>query len=117
MSDDRTADLKWIDVHDDSEVWYWTHKFGVTKRKLVAAVREVGAHAEDVAVELDKGAAHKKSRRTNRRKNCRSRCHSHSNGGPTEKPRAFSPEAFPATCKSHVCFPKADAGVLQINVC
>ena len=66
MSDYRTADLTWIDVHDDSEVWYWTHKFGVTKRKLVAAVREVGAHAEDVAVELDKGAAHKKSRRTNR---------------------------------------------------
>ena len=66
MSDDRTADLTWIDVHDDSDVWYWTHKFGVTKRKLVAAVREVGAHAEDVAVELDKGAAHKKSRRTNR---------------------------------------------------
>ena len=68
MSDDRTetaTDLKWIDVHDDSEVWYWTNKFGVTKRKLVAAVREVGAHAEDVAVELDKGAARKKSRRTN----------------------------------------------------
>ena len=43
MSDDRTADLTWIDVHDDSDVWYWTHKFGVTKRKLVAAVREVGA--------------------------------------------------------------------------
>ena len=59
-------DLTWIDVHDDSDVWYWTHKFGVTKRKLVAAVREVGAHAEDVAVELDKGAADKKSRRTNR---------------------------------------------------
>ena len=68
MSDDRTetsTNLKWIDVHDDGEVWYWTHKFGVTKRKLVAAVREVGAHAEDVAVELDKAAAHKKSRRTN----------------------------------------------------
>ena len=68
MSDDRTetsTNLKWIDVHDDGEVWYWTHKFGVTKRKLVATVREVGAHAEDVAVELDKGAARKKSRRTN----------------------------------------------------
>ena len=68
MSDDRTetsTDLKWIDVHDDGEVRYWTNKFGVTKQQLVAAVREVGAHAEDVAVELDKGAARKKSRRTN----------------------------------------------------
>jgi hypothetical protein len=66
MSDDRTetsTDLKWIDVHDDGEVRYWTNKFGVTKQQLVAAVREVGAHAEDVAVKLDKGAAHKKSRR------------------------------------------------------
>ena len=79
-------------MHDDSEVWYWTHKFGVTKRKLVAAVREVGAHAEDVAVELDKGAARKKSRRTNRRKNCRSRTVPFSfERMANKKPRAFRP--------------------------
>ena len=73
MSDDRTepTNLKWIDVHDDGEVWYWTHKFGVTKRKLVATVREVGAHAEDVAVELDKGAARKNLDEQTCRKNCR----------------------------------------------
>ena len=44
----KILDQKVIDVHDDGEVWYWTHKFGVTKQQLLAAVRQVGTHAEDV---------------------------------------------------------------------
>ena len=48
------VDQKHIDVQDDGEVWYWTHKLGVTKQQLVAAVRKVGTRAEDVAAELDK---------------------------------------------------------------
>ena len=90
MSDDRTADLTWIDVHDDNDVWYWTHKFGVTKRKLVAAVREVGAHAEDVAVELDKGAATKNLHEQTAKQNCRSRTVPFSFEHRNKKPRRFS---------------------------
>jgi hypothetical protein len=43
-----------IDMHEDYELRYWTQKFGVTKRQLEAAVREVGTNAEDVAIELGK---------------------------------------------------------------
>jgi hypothetical protein len=48
----KIGDQKHIDVHDDGEVWYWTYKFGVSKQQLVAAVREVGTHTEDVAIQL-----------------------------------------------------------------
>ena len=40
----KILDQKHIDVRDDGEVWYWTHKLGVTKQQLVAAVRQVGRH-------------------------------------------------------------------------
>lgn len=56
MADDKTKrarDRHRIDVHEDYELRYWTKKFGVTKQRLEAAVRKVGAHAEDVAIELD----------------------------------------------------------------
>lgn len=57
MADDKTKkaqDRNRIDIHEDYEVRYWTKKFGVTKERLEAAVRKVGTHAEDVAIELGK---------------------------------------------------------------
>jgi hypothetical protein len=57
MADDKTKkaqDRNRIDIHEDYEVRYWTKKFGVTKERLEAAVRKVGTHAEDIAIELGK---------------------------------------------------------------
>lgn len=57
MADDKTKRAKdryRIDVQEDHELRYWTKKFGVTKERLEAAVRKVGTHAEDVAIELGK---------------------------------------------------------------
>ena len=94
MSDDRTGiatDLKWIDVHDDGEVWYWTHKFGVTKRKLVALVREVGAHAELWLQSLTRARPLKISANKPRSKTVAlGQCRSHSNVG-QQKPPSFRP--------------------------
>jgi hypothetical protein len=56
MPDDRTlrgpADRTRVNVHEDYEVKYWTHKFGVTADQLRAAVRVVGPMARDVARHL-----------------------------------------------------------------
>ena len=58
MADDRTirgpADRARINIHEDYEVKYWTHKFGVTAAQLQAAVRAVGPMAHDVARRLGK---------------------------------------------------------------
>lgn len=58
MVDDKTirgpADRARINVHEDYEVRYWTHKFGVTPDQLRAAVRTVGVMAHDVARHLGK---------------------------------------------------------------
>lgn len=57
MPDDttqKTRDRDRINVHEDYDLRYWTQKFGVTKQQLEAAVRNVGTHPEDVAIELGK---------------------------------------------------------------
>jgi uncharacterized protein DUF3606 len=43
-----------IDVLEPYEIGYWSRKFGVPREELLAAVRKVGTHAEDVAIELGK---------------------------------------------------------------
>jgi hypothetical protein len=56
MSDDKTKrspqDAARVNVHEDYEVEYWTHKFGVTRAELEAAVKKVGTGAEAVGREL-----------------------------------------------------------------
>jgi hypothetical protein len=37
-----------ITIQDDCEVEYWTEALGVSRDQLAAAVKAVGAHAEDV---------------------------------------------------------------------
>lgn len=57
MSDNRTktvADRKRINVNEDYELRYWSHKFGVSHDRLKAAVNKVGTMADDVARELGK---------------------------------------------------------------
>ncbi len=58
MSDDKTnrgpADRARINIHEDYEVKYWSHKFGVTADQLRAAVRAAGVMARDVARHLGK---------------------------------------------------------------
>ena len=49
----KVQDRHRIDVRENYELRYWTKKFGVTKQRLEAAIRKVGPHAEDVAIELD----------------------------------------------------------------
>ena len=48
------ADRERINVHEDYEVKYWTHKFNVTPAQLHAAVKAVGVMARDVARHLGK---------------------------------------------------------------
>ena len=52
MSDDTNirgpADAARINIHEDYEVRYWTHKFGCTKEHLIACVHRVGVMAADV---------------------------------------------------------------------
>jgi len=48
------ADRARINIHEDYEVRYWSHKFGVTPAQLQAAVRSVGVMAQDVARHLGK---------------------------------------------------------------
>ncbi|MBV9840730.1 MAG: DUF3606 domain-containing protein [Sphingomonadaceae bacterium] len=58
MSDDTTLrhpqDASRISLHEDYEVRYWTHKWGVTKEELAAAVNAVGRGADAVARHLGK---------------------------------------------------------------
>lgn len=58
MADDKTkrgpADAAKINLHEDYEVDYWTHKFGVTKAELEAAVHAVGTGARKVQEHLGK---------------------------------------------------------------
>jgi hypothetical protein len=58
MVDDRTirgpADRARINIHEDYEVKYWTHKFGVSADQLRTAVKAVGVMAHDVARHLGK---------------------------------------------------------------
>lgn len=58
MADDKTkrgpADATRVNVNEDYELHYWSHKFGVTADKLRDAVKKVGPMAEDVRKELGK---------------------------------------------------------------
>ena len=57
MSDNKpktAADRKRINVHDDQELSYWCHRFGVSGDKLKRAVSDAGAMADDVARALGK---------------------------------------------------------------
>lgn len=59
MSDDltkrRPQDASRINMREHYEVNWWTHKFGVTKAQLQAAVNAVGTYASAVAKHLGKG--------------------------------------------------------------
>ena len=61
MADDRTPrgpqDSTRINIHEDSELQYWSKRFGVTPDELVAAVDAVGPMTADVAARLGKSAA------------------------------------------------------------
>jgi Protein of unknown function (DUF3606) len=58
MSDDKTQrgpqDRDRVNVHEDYELRYWTHKWGVTEQQLRDAVKKVGVMAADVERELKK---------------------------------------------------------------
>ena len=58
MSDDltktRPQDASRINMHEPYEVNWWTHKFGVTKAQLQAAVTAAGTSAAAVAKHLGK---------------------------------------------------------------
>ncbi len=60
MSDDKTKrspqDRARVNVHEAYEVEYWTHKWGVTRAELEAAVKRVGVSTAAVARELGKPA-------------------------------------------------------------
>jgi hypothetical protein len=60
MADDTTKraprDAKPIDLGDDSEIYFWTKKFGVTKERLAEAVTAVGHSPETVGAYLDEDA-------------------------------------------------------------
>lgn len=52
--DRGAADRDRIAIHEDYEVAYWTKHFGVSKEKLVEAVKAVGVMAKDVRKYLGK---------------------------------------------------------------
>lgn len=58
MSDDPTKrspqDSARVNVHEEHEVRYWTHKWGVDRTALEAAVKKVGVSASAIAKELGK---------------------------------------------------------------
>jgi hypothetical protein len=60
MADDRSirgaADRTRINMHEDYEVRYWTHKWNVSRDQLAAAVCELGVMAAEVAKKLGKAA-------------------------------------------------------------
>lgn len=45
-----------INIHQEHELRYWTHKFGVTREQLEDAVKRVGVSAHAVAEALGKKA-------------------------------------------------------------
>jgi hypothetical protein len=54
LKDRGARDRSRVNVHEDSEVRYWTGKWGVTKEQLVEAVERAGVSAQAVARELGK---------------------------------------------------------------
>jgi hypothetical protein len=54
LKDRGGRDRSRVNVHEDYEVRYWTHKWGVTKEQLVQAVQKAGVSAQAVARELAK---------------------------------------------------------------
>jgi hypothetical protein len=48
----RPQDSSRIALHEDHEVRYWTHKWGITREELAAAVHAVGHGAAAVARHL-----------------------------------------------------------------
>ncbi|MGZ4887329.1 MAG: DUF3606 domain-containing protein [Candidatus Aminicenantales bacterium] len=61
MSDDKSkavADRKRINIHEDYEMRYWSHRLGVSRDELKRAVSKVGMMADDVARELGKSWLH-----------------------------------------------------------
>jgi uncharacterized protein DUF3606 len=57
MSDNKSktaADRKRINVRDDQELRYWSHRFGVSPDELKRAVSKAGVMADDVARTLGK---------------------------------------------------------------
>ncbi|HTQ15270.1 MAG TPA: DUF3606 domain-containing protein [Rhizomicrobium sp.] len=53
-SDRGAADRERINIHESYEVEYWTRHFGVTREKLIEAVKAVGVMAKDVKAYLGK---------------------------------------------------------------
>ena len=61
MSDNKSktvADRDRINVHEDHELRYWSHRFGVSHDQLKHAVSKVGVRADDVARALGKSWLH-----------------------------------------------------------
>ena len=56
LKDRGAQDRSRVNVHEDYEVRYWTHKWGVSKEQLVQAVQKAGVSAEAVARELGKSS-------------------------------------------------------------
>ena len=58
MADDRTKrqpqDSARVNVLEDHEVEYWTHKWAASRAQLEAAVAKAGVSAKAVAAELGK---------------------------------------------------------------
>jgi uncharacterized protein DUF3606 len=57
MSDNNSktvADRNRINIHEDQELRYWSHRLGVSRDELKRAVSKVGAKADDVARVLGK---------------------------------------------------------------
>jgi uncharacterized protein DUF3606 len=61
MSDNNSTavvDRKRINIHDDHELRYWSHRLGVSRDELKRAVNRVGVMADDVARALGKSWLH-----------------------------------------------------------
>jgi len=58
MGDDKTLrapqDASHVALGEDYEVRYWTHKFGISREKLEAAVKAVGSSAEAIQAHLNR---------------------------------------------------------------
>ena len=58
MSDDltkkRPADASKVNIHESWELEYWSKHFGVTKERLIQAVKAVGVSADAVRRYLGK---------------------------------------------------------------
>jgi uncharacterized protein DUF3606 len=61
MSNDKSkivADRKIINIYEDHELHYWSHRLGVSRDELKRAVSKVGARADDVARQFGKPWRH-----------------------------------------------------------